>query len=149
MRPRLHASLPPADRSSAPVWARNLISTTVIVAGTLLLHSIFSRPAESTAQTAGIVDQLLAPACMQWHQAASLAVARLAESTQDSDLRQVNDAIFRMRRALRNCEEGWLSLACQDYYLVARNLAGYQRTHEESLFACRRSANGRQAPAAQ
>jgi hypothetical protein len=63
--------------------------------------------------------------CAQWHQAASTAVARLVQSTRDADLRQVNDSIFRMRRARRNCEAGWLELACQDYAAVATSAPGY------------------------
>jgi len=56
---------------------------------------------------------------MQWHLAASTAVSRLVHSTRDADLRRVNDSIFRMRRARRNCEAGWFGLACQDYSAVA------------------------------
>jgi len=141
MRPRLHALLTPADRAAVSTWSRRLVAGCVFVAGALLLYSIFSQQSESKAQTAGMGGQTLAPSCVRWHQAASAAVARLVESTRDSDLRQVNDAIFRMRRALRNCEEGWFSLACQDYHWVARNLPGHPETNEESLFACRRSAS--------
>ncbi len=141
MRPRLHALLSPADRTTVSTWSRGLVAGCVLVAGALLLASIFSQQSESRVQLAGMGDQVLATSCMQWHQAASAVVARMAESTRDSDLRQVNDAIFRMRRARRNCEEGWFSLACQDYYWVVRNLPGHPETNEEWLFACRRSAS--------
>jgi hypothetical protein len=139
MRPRLHASLAPADHITASTGFQNLATICIFVVGALLLHSIFSPQSESKAQLAGIGDRTLASSCVQWHQTASTVVAQLAESTRDADLRQVNDAIFRMRRARRNCEEGWFTLACQDYYSVARSLPGVLGNSEESLFACRRS----------
>jgi hypothetical protein len=136
MRPRLHASVFHVDDTAASSWPRCLSTSFLFVAGIMLLHTIVAQPTESTAQT---VD--LTPSCTEWHQTASAAVTQLAESTRDSDLRQVNDVIFRMRRARRNCEEGWFRLACQDYYSVARNLPGLAGTNEESLFACRRVAS--------
>lgn len=76
--------------------------------------------------------------CMQWHLAAAAVVSRLVQSSRDSDLLQVNDAVFRMRRARRNCEAGWVTLACQDYHAVAASLPGYAMTNQ--LFACSRTA---------
>jgi hypothetical protein len=135
MRPRLHASVRLADDSASSSWPRCLSTSFLFVAGLLLLHAMVAHPTESMGQT---VD--LTPSCTEWHQTASAVVTQLAESTRDSDLRQVNDVIFRIRRARRNCEEGWFRLACQDYYAVARNLPGLAGTYEESLFACRRAA---------
>jgi hypothetical protein len=117
----------------------------LMVAG-LGAHSAFTQDFESKAQAAHkaqaaqMEEKRLSPACLQWHQAASAVVGRLAESTRDSDLRQIHDAVFRLRRARRNCEAGWLTLACQDYHAVARSLPGRINIHDESLFACRRSA---------
>ncbi len=82
--------------------------------------------------------QKLARACMQWHLAAGAVVSRLVQSTRDADLVQVNDSVFRMRRARRNCEAGWVTLACQDYHAVAAMTPGYAMTSQ--MFPCSRVA---------
>jgi hypothetical protein len=135
MRPRPYAL---AGYVPVSTWSRNAIAALVFAAGVLLLHAVFSHQSGPRVQLAEIGDQALS--CTEWHHAASAAVAQLAESTRDADLRQVSDAVFRMRRARQNCEEGWFVLACQDYYSVARNLPGFVGTNEESSFTCRRSA---------
>lgn len=70
-------------------------------------------------RTASTSDQAevhrAAQSCQQWHLAAGAAVSRLVQSTRDADLVQVKDAVFRIRRANRNCEAGWVALAYQDY----------------------------------
>ena len=63
-----------------------------------------------------------------------MVVSRLAQSTSDSDLRRINDSIFRMRRARRNCEAGWFELACQDYLAVAAT--GENQAISRQLFPC-------------
>jgi len=138
MRPRLHLAFTGADLST---WFRNLATICAFVVGVFLLHAILHAQPAPTAQSLGMGDPALTPSCAEWHQAASAAVAHLAESTRDADLRQVSDAIFRMRRARRNCEDGWYTHACQDYHAVARNLPGKTGTNEESLFDCRRAAS--------
>src|SRR5512145_3361537 len=50
----------------------------------------------------------LAPACARWDDLARESVARLLQNGKhDADLRRANDAIFRLRRARRNCSAGW------------------------------------------
>jgi len=132
MRPRVH--LTASDVAAISVWRRRVIMASVLVAAAFVAYS-------SLTQRAGLKEQTAAkdaPACMQWHQAASAAVSRLAQSTLDAELRQINDVVFRMRRARQNCEEGWLSLACQDYGAVVRSVPGYAGSTDESLFACER-----------
>ena len=80
--------------------------------------------------------QKVARMCMQWHFAASAVVARLMHSTRDSDLARAGDAVFRMRRANRNCDAGWVTLACQDYRSVAAGLPGHATSRD--LFPCAR-----------
>jgi hypothetical protein len=46
---------------------------------------------------------------------ASQAVARLVRDQDEVVERQLGDAIFRLRRARKNCRIGWLDLARQDY----------------------------------
>jgi hypothetical protein len=61
--------------------------------------------------------------CMDWDDAASDAIIQLVQSKSDSDLRQVSNAVFQMRRARRNCEGGWVALACQDYQAIVHGSA--------------------------
>jgi hypothetical protein len=81
---------------------------------------------------------MLARTCMQWHLAASEVVSQQVQSMRDVDLRYVSDAIFRMRRARRNCEIGWATLACQDYHSVAAGIPGHAVPNE--MFPCARAS---------
>jgi hypothetical protein len=142
MPPRIRASLAPTDRTAVPTWSKRLMLGCVVFTGALVLYSNSVHHNGSKLQAAaGTGGPTLASSCEQWHEAASAAVARLAQSTSDSELRQINDAVFRLRRARRNCEEGSLNLACQDYYSVARSMPRYAATYDESLFTCRDPAN--------
>jgi hypothetical protein len=93
-------------------------------------------------RTASTTDQAevhrAAQSCHQWHLAAGAAVSRLVKSTRDADLVQVNDAVFRIRRARRNCEAGWVALACQDYHAVAAGIPG--QVMNRQMFPCARLA---------
>ena len=111
-----------------------MLAVFVVVA--LLSTMVFRDGATSDAD--GMEQQKLARACMQWHLAAGAVVSRLVQSTRDADLVQVNDSVFRMRRARRNCEAGWVTLACQDYHAVAARMPGYAMTNQ--LFPCSRVA---------
>ena len=122
------------------VCSRRTIATCALVAAAVLAPSVVYQPVKAIFGIAGTDGQALAPPCLQWHQAASEVVSRLAQSTRDADLRQANDAIFRLRRARRNCAEGWFTLACRDYHALAHNLPGQADFHQESLLACQRSA---------
>ena len=139
MRPRVHVPLAPADRAVVSAWSKRMLAACALVVAALIAHSMMNQASESAALDGRSQRRALNPACMQWHEAAGDAVSRLARSTRDSDLRQLNDAVFRMRRARRNCAEGWLMLACQDYYAVARNLPGNANV-QELAYACRPSA---------
>jgi len=134
MRPRVHVPLTATDAPAVSAWSRRSMAGCVLVAAALVAYSTLFQRAE-------VKDAAIeASSCALWHQAASAVVSRLAQSTLDSDLRQINDAIFRMRRGRKNCEGGWFSLACEDYYAVVRNLPDYDGSSNESLFACKRPA---------
>jgi len=102
----------------------------------LLSMTVFRGAATSDADD--VEQQKFTRACMQWHLAAGAVVSRLVQSTRDADLVQVNDSVFRMRRARRNCEAGWATLACQDYHAVAAMTPGYAMTSQ--MFPCSRVA---------
>lgn len=107
------------------------VGATFLVVG--LLAIVAFRPA-STSDQAEV--HRTAQSCFQWHLAAGAAVSRLVKSTRDVDLVQVNDAVFRIRRARRNCEAGWVALACQDYHAVAAGIPG--QVMNRQMFPCAR-----------
>ena len=63
----------------------------------------------------------LHPICAHWDGKAANALARLLHETSDVALRQAGDALFRLRRARRNCRAGWLALSCRDYHAIVRS----------------------------
>jgi hypothetical protein len=56
--------------------------------------------------------------CGDWEPGASEAVGVLVRDPSDATARQASDALFRLRRARRNCRAGWIGLACQDYQAI-------------------------------
>jgi hypothetical protein len=60
------------------------------------------------------------PACSRWDEKAADVLARLVHEPGDASLRQAGDAVLRLRRARRNCREGWLALACNEYHAIVR-----------------------------
>ena len=141
MHPRTYLSMSPEDRATISAWSRRRLALYALVALGLTAYYGYNQRTNPGPQLASQDEQTLAPACQQWHQAASLVVARLVESTRDADLRQANDGVFRLRRARRNCEEGWVALACQDYQSVARSMPGRVGMHKDSRPDCTRSAD--------
>jgi hypothetical protein len=51
-------------------------------------------------------------ACARWDELAREAIVHLVRGNDDGVLRQVSDAVWRMRRARRTCQLGWAQLAC-------------------------------------
>ncbi len=126
------------DQSSAPAGSRRsfaMLATFVVVA---LVSMMVFRDRTASGDAGGAEKHKLARTCMQWHLAAGAVVSRLVQSTRDADLVRVNDSVFRMRRARRNCEAGWVTLACQDYHAVAAMTPGYAMTGQ--MFPCSRVA---------
>jgi hypothetical protein len=65
------------------------------------------------------------PSCGLWDDQVTAAIAaRVRASRGDDELRQLADAIFRLRRARRNCAEGWVGIACRDYQAIMRAAPG-------------------------
>jgi len=139
MRPRIQIPLTPRDGEVISTWSRRMLAACAIGAAVIVGYSMTKPAATTIATHESKGGQTLAGSCMQWHEAAGNAIARLAHSTKDADLRRLNDAVVRVRRARRNCEEGWLRLACQDYYAVASNVSA--QTHA-AMPACLPAADG-------
>src|SRR6185503_12344422 len=129
-------SMTAMNRSVAPTEPRHTFGILVAFAFVAMLLTVLFGQDPSEA---GLEKQRITRTCMQWHVAASTVVSRLLQSTRDSDLLQVSDSVFRMRRARRNCETGWVTLACQDYHAVAASIPGYAMTNQ--LFPCSRIAS--------
>jgi hypothetical protein len=138
MPPRPYVSLTSVNRSmsldrSRRTWAGILAGVAV---ATLLVTVEFTHGTSTV--DAGAEKQRLARSCLEWHLAAGVVVSRLVQSTRDADLLQVGDAVFRMRRARRNCEAGWYVLACQDYHAVTNAVPGTVMGRQ--VFSCARVA---------
>jgi hypothetical protein len=81
----------------------------------LLLLALFLHDMTTRAATVPLY-----PLCSRWDANAADTVARLLHEPADASLRQAGDALFRLRRARRNCRAGWLALSCQDYRAIVR-----------------------------
>jgi hypothetical protein len=103
----------------SPTWFRYAsIAIVCLLLGTMLWP--FWRNAGEGAKNIGVT-----PACASWDDLARDSIARFVQnSKRDADLRLAGDAIFRLRRARRNCDIGWRMLACQDYLFVVRGISG-------------------------
>ncbi|MBX9775777.1 MAG: hypothetical protein K2Y71_15455 [Xanthobacteraceae bacterium] len=132
--PRRHVPIMALNRSVASGWRPAMGGLAALAAIVLLVSALSLRSGTTTLADGDADKQRFARTCMQWHLAAGAVVGRLVQSTRDADLVRVNDSVFRMRRARRNCEAGWVALACQDYHAVAAGLPGYAMTHQ--LFPC-------------
>jgi hypothetical protein len=137
MPPRAYTSIKAANRWIGDAGSRRRFGMLDVLAIAALLAIIVFRPG-ATSDSVNLETQTVARTCMQWHLAAGAVVSRLVQSTRDADLLLVSDSLFRMRRARRNCEAGWVTLACQDYHAVAVATPGYTLTNQ--LFPCSRIA---------
>jgi hypothetical protein len=139
MPPRAYTSINVANRSIGSAGARRLFGLFDVLAIAALLSMIIFRLG-ATSDGGNLQKQTVARTCMQWHLAAGAVVSRLVQSTRDADLLLVSDSVFRMRRARRNCEAGWVTLACQDYHAVAATTPDHAMTYQ--MFPCSRTASG-------
>lgn len=74
--------------------------------------------------------------CAQWDDLAGEAIAYLVRGKDDLLLRQVGDAVFRMRRARRTCQLGWAQLACRDYRAIVQSVRGFSSAFPHREPAC-------------
>jgi hypothetical protein len=57
----------------------------------------------------------LDPVCAAWDRQASFGIALLVPQTATLDETRLDDALYQLRRARKNCRVGWLEAARQDY----------------------------------
>jgi hypothetical protein len=133
--PRRPVSITAMNQSITSDGSRQTFGVAGVTAVVALLAivGVATRPSPVDAEA-----QMIARNCLKWHRVAADAVSQLAQSTRDADLLQVGDSVFRMRRARRNCEAGWVTLACQDYHAVASGLPGIGLNRQ--MFECARFA---------
>ena len=58
------------------------------------------------------------PACEAWDGLAGAAMARIVTDRSKEATHRLDEAAFRLRRARRNCSQGWVHLACSDYEII-------------------------------
>jgi hypothetical protein len=115
----------PPSTSSIALRAAAFIGM-VSVAGALALGT-GSRPVQAGDPTQGNA------ACGAWDAAAIETLISLVRGKDDAQLRMLGDAVFRVRRARRNCEAGWTRLACQDYRAIVHTMPGSTALAETNI----------------
>jgi len=61
------------------------------------------------------IEKPLDAVCATWDREASVGVAMLVPNATLLAEAHLDDALFRLRRARKNCRAGWLDIARQDY----------------------------------
>jgi hypothetical protein len=122
------------DRTSAARLGCTFSSLALL--GGLVLP-IFSGNKEASASELLFQKWSLRPVCALWdRQAGEVIARRVNESHGVADLRQLGDAMFRVRRARRSCDIGWVQAACQDYSAVMRNIPGISAEWQGATTVC-------------
>jgi len=131
MRSNLLTAASKTEVALPSTWQRySCLAITLLLVG-VMLWPLWQSAGEGAAETG------VTPVCAQWDGLARESIARRVQSGErDADLRQVGDAVFRLRRARRNCHAGWTALACQDYLAVARGTPGTVVARSPGLPEC-------------
>ena len=88
----------------------------IALAAAALLYLPFAIPTESVRP--------LDARCEPWDDTASVAIARLVATRDETAEAFLGDAVFRLRRARRNCRSGWIGLARLDYDALSADRIG-------------------------
>ena len=117
---RLH----PGSPVTSTVWLRPALAVGVLALSIALALPLL-RGVKGDARGVLAEAPSPAPSCGLWDDQVTAAIAeRVRASRGDDELRQLADAIFRLRRARRNCAEGWVGIACRDYQAILRLAPG-------------------------
>jgi hypothetical protein len=117
---RLH----PGSTLTSTVWLPAALAVGAL-ALSIALALLLLRGGEGDARVALAAVPSPGPSCGLWDDQATAAIAqRVRASRGDDELRQLADALFRLRRARRNCAEGWVGIACRDYQAIMRAAPG-------------------------
>ena len=105
------------ERAMHAPWSRRVLAAWALIVATVIAFPWLQRVISTDAEVFA-TERPYDAACAYWDDAARDSLASLVRGKHDADLRMVGDAVFRMRRARRNCHMGWVNLACLDYYAV-------------------------------
>jgi hypothetical protein len=141
MRRQIPIMLTPTDRAIIAKWSAWTISVTSLVCSLVLFLPIFERPLTNNLGATPI-EQTLGSTCAPWDDIAKEAIARVERSKQDTDLHQLDDMTFRMRRARRSCQMGLIAVACQDYRAIVRTVPEFIEPAMEASWSCWPLASG-------
>lgn len=116
---------PNSDEAPVVLWPRYAVGIIASLLFAAVLWPLF-KSSTGTGAEAPTARAAVAPACTRWDDRASRAVADFVlDAKHDTDLQRAGDAIFRLRRARRNCNAGWVTLACQDYQVIIQKVPGF------------------------
>lgn len=96
----------PANRRTLPTWQRLLLL--LLVLGGFAQLGYWAVVAEG-------IDRPLDSVCASWDREASIGIALLVPRSTALAESQLDDALFQLRRARKNCRAGRLGLAREDY----------------------------------
>jgi hypothetical protein len=133
--PRIDVSVSSEEHRSIGRWSRRMLASCVAIAAIMLAFPLV----QQTLSTAGGLqasERVRSAPCAAWDDAASEAIVDLVRARRDADLRLVGDAVFRMRRARRNCHMGWTRLACLDYQAIINGAPALAEGFQPAAFAC-------------
>src|SRR5262245_35794962 len=110
----------PVSFLTSTVWFRPALAVGALALSITLALPLL-RGGDGDARGALTQGPSPGPSCGLWDDQVTAAIAqRVRASRGDDELRQLADAIFRLRRARRNCAEGWVGIACRDYQAIMR-----------------------------
>lgn len=135
MHPRPYIKLSPEDAATHAQWSRWTFAGFGLVAAIVVILPAFSGSLPNVPAPK-VENAAMAATCAQWDDLAKAALVSSIQNGQDSDLRQAGDTIFRLRRARRHCDMGWLRLACFDFSAIARGKARSAAADAESASVC-------------
>lgn len=120
MRPRIHVLLNPNEQLVVSTWSRRMGGALITILVIFVAWQMFSRHAD-TGISAYASERPSDPTCIAWDARASDAIVSFVQGNkQDIDLKHVSGMIAQMRKARRNCQLGWINLACEDYRAIVR-----------------------------
>ena len=129
--PRIDIRLSSEEHRRVGRWSRRMLTGCAAIAAITLAFPLFQQTLSVEAS-----ERSRSGVCAEWDEAASEAIVDLVKAWRDTDLRLVGDAMYRMRRARRNCHMGWMRLACLDYQAVIQGSPGLAEGFVPPAFAC-------------